>query len=189
MHRLYRHPTDKVIGGVAAGLAAWMNIDPTIVRIAWVLLAFFTGGIFLVLYIVMLFVVPLAPPGWQPGPGPAGGPYPGDPATGGQAPGGQAPGGWAPGGWGEPAPPTPGAGTSTPGWQAATPPQSSWTPPSVGGNGNAGIVAGVVLILLGAWFLVDQYVDIDWSLLWPVFVMLAGVVLIVLATRRRSRAS
>ena len=49
-------------------------------------------------------------------------------------------------------------------------------------------MAGVVLILLGAWFLVDQYIDIDWSLLWPVFVMLAGVVLIVLATRRGSRA-
>ena len=42
VHRLYRHPTDKVIGGVAAGLGVWMNVDPTIVRIVWVLLAFFT---------------------------------------------------------------------------------------------------------------------------------------------------
>jgi phage shock protein PspC (stress-responsive transcriptional regulator) len=177
VNRLYRHPTDKVIGGVAAGVAAWMNVDPTIVRIAWVLLALFTGGIFLLLYIVMLFVVPLAPPGWQPGPGPGAGPYPGDPVS---------------GGWGDPIPPTPGAAPSTPGWHAATSASPSsppgWAPPPVGGTGNAGIVAGVVLILLGAWFLVDQYIDIDWSLLWPVFVMLAGVVLIVLATRRGSRA-
>jgi phage shock protein PspC (stress-responsive transcriptional regulator) len=177
VNRLYRHPTDKVIGGVAAGVAAWMNVDPTIVRIAWVLLALFTGGIFLLLYIVMLFVVPLAPPGWPPGPGPDARRYPGDPVS---------------GGWGDPVPPTPGAAPSTPGWHAATTASPSsppgWAPPSVGGNGNAGIVAGVVLILLGAWFLVDQYIDIDWSLLWPVFVMLAGVVLIVLATRRGSRA-
>jgi phage shock protein PspC (stress-responsive transcriptional regulator) len=174
VNRLYRHPTDKVIGGVAAGLAAWMNIDPTIVRIAWVLLAFFTGGIFLVLYIVMLFVVPLAPAGWVPGPGPGGPQHPGGPP---------------PGVWGDPVPPAPGAAPPTPGWQAGSSSSwSGWTPPSVGGNGNAGIVAGLVLILLGAWFLVDQYVDIDWSLLWPVFVMLAGVVLVVLATRRGSRA-
>lgn len=177
MNRLYRHPTDKVIGGVAAGVAAWMNVDPTVVRIAWVLLALFTGGIFLLLYIVMLFVVPLAPPGWQPGRGPGTSPYPGGPVE---------------GGWGEPVPPTPGVPPPTPGWPPAASgsPSSAdgWTPPSVSGSGNASIVGGVVLILVGAWFLVDQYVDIDWSLLWPVFVMLAGVVLIVLAGRRGSRA-
>ena len=72
MHRLYRHPTDKVIGGVAAGLGVWMNVDPTIVRLAWVVLAIFTGGIFLVIYFVMLFVVPLPPQGWMPGPNPGG---------------------------------------------------------------------------------------------------------------------
>jgi hypothetical protein len=42
----------------------------------------------------------------------------------------------------------------------------------------------VILVLLGAWFLVDQYLDIDWTLLWPVFVMLGGVGLIVVAARR-----
>ncbi len=81
MHRLYRHPTDKVIGGVAAGLGVWMNVDPTIVRLAWVVLAIFTGGIFLVIYFVMLFVVPLPPQGWVPGPNP-GGPVPGQPPSG-----------------------------------------------------------------------------------------------------------
>ena len=172
MHRLYRHPTDKVIGGVAAGLAAWMNVDPTIVRIAWVVLALFTGGLFLVLYIVMLFVVPLPPAdAIHGGPGQGGWTGPVPPGASAQLPSPTAP------------------GTSpTPGWGAVTPTSpSGWAPPSIG-NGNAGIVAGVILVLLGAWFLLDQYVDIDWSLLWPVLVMLAGVALIVVATRRSPRA-
>jgi phage shock protein PspC (stress-responsive transcriptional regulator) len=189
VHRLYRHPTDKVIGGVAAGLGVWMNIDPTFVRLAWVLLAIFTGGVFMVIYIAMLFVVPLPPQGWMPGPRP-GGPVPGQPAPG-QPPGSTTPpGAWAawqpppgagpgptPGGSSDPAPP--GSG----GWQQSPPPSGGWAPPAIG-NGNAGIVGGVILVLLGAWFLVDQYVDIDWSLLWPVLLMLAGVGLIVLAARR-----
>jgi phage shock protein C len=173
VHRLYRHPTDKVIGGVAAGLGVWMNIDPTIVRLAWVLLAIFTGGVFLVIYIVMLFVVPLPPQGWMPSPG-AGTTrgVPGEPT--------------APGGWQEP--PTPSAGwpdapAPSAGWPQGPAPSGGWTPPAIG-NGNAGIVGGVILVLLGAWFLIDQYVDIDWTLLWPVLVMLAGAALIVLAARR-----
>ena len=98
------------------------------------------------------------------------------------------PGGWA--AW--QAPPAAGAGPA-PGHAArsrrarrlaaAPAPSGGWTPPAIG-NGNAGIVGGVILVLLGAWFLVDQYVDIDWTLLWPVLVMLAGVALIVLAARR-----
>ena len=184
MHRLYRHPTDKVIGGVAAGLGVWMNIDPTIVRLAWVLLAIFTGGVFLVIYIVMLFVVPLPPQGWMPGPQP-GGPMPGQPPasttpraawTAWQSPPGAGPG---PTAAGPPDPAAPGPG----GWQQRPAPSGGWTPPA-NGNGNAAIVGGVILVLLGAWFLIDQYVDIDWTLLWPVLFMVAGVALIVLAARR-----
>jgi phage shock protein C len=171
-NRLYRHPTDQVIGGVAAGVAAWLNLDPALVRIAWALLAIFTGGIALVVYIVMLFVVPLPPPGWTPA---AQRPFGGQGMPPGAAPG-TAPG-TPPGpstAWGQ-APPG--------GWQPA--PGQSWTPPRVD-TGTAGIVAGVVLVLLGVWFLVDQYVDldIDWALLWPVVLMLGGVALIVAAARR-----
>jgi len=66
--RLYRHPTDRAIAGVAGGLAAWLNLDPSLVRVAWVLLAIFSGGIFVIVYIVMMIVVPLPPPGWIPRP-------------------------------------------------------------------------------------------------------------------------
>jgi hypothetical protein len=47
-------------------------------------------------------------------------------------------------------------------------------------------VLGVVLVLLGAFFLVDQWVHIDWDLLWPVVVIVLGVALIAGAMRRSS---
>jgi hypothetical protein len=43
---------------------------------------------------------------------------------------------------------------------------------------------GVILVLLGAWFLVDRFVHIDWQLVWPVAVILVGGVLITAAVRR-----
>ena len=43
---------------------------------------------------------------------------------------------------------------------------------------------GFVLVGLGVWFLIDQVVDIDWQLLWPVIVIVIGAALIVAAVRR-----
>ena len=40
--RLYRSRTDTVIGGVAAGLANYLNTDPALVRVGWVVLALVT---------------------------------------------------------------------------------------------------------------------------------------------------
>jgi phage shock protein C len=173
--RLYRSPSDRVIAGVAGGLATWLNIDPSLVRIAWVLLAIFSGGLFVLVYFVMMIVVPLAPPGWVPRPRDAGtwAPPPGtDPVE-----------GWAAGG-GSAAEQAPGAGG---GW---TTPPPAWPAPPQGWStqraaGNAGLVAGGVLVLLGIWFLVDDYVHIDWSLLWPVVVIVIGILLIAGAVRRR----
>ena len=62
--RLYRSSRERVISGVAGGVAEYFDIDPSIVRIAWVLLAIITGGVFLILYGVMWLVVPVAP--WVP---------------------------------------------------------------------------------------------------------------------------
>ena len=174
---LYRHPTDKVIGGLAAGIGAWMGIDPTIVRIAWVLLAIFTSGVFLVIYIVLLFVVPLAPAGWTPpATRPGGGSSWGSQGQPGAQPGAQP--GWGQPGGGQPGAPPPGSAPG--GWQA---PEGGWSTDSIAG-GNAGIIAGVILIALGAWFLVDQYLHIDWSLLWPAMLMLGGIGIIVAVARR-----
>ena len=48
---------DKMIGGVCAGLAEYLDIDPTIVRIVWVLMVFFAGfGV--LLYVILWLVMP-----------------------------------------------------------------------------------------------------------------------------------
>src|SRR2546425_12836011 len=59
--RLYRSSKERVISGVAGGVAEYFDVDPSIVRIAWALLALITGGVFLILYGVMWLVVPVAP--------------------------------------------------------------------------------------------------------------------------------
>ncbi|MBU3927026.1 MAG: PspC domain-containing protein [Bacteroidetes bacterium] len=56
--RLYRSSTHKVIGGVAAGLADYFLIDPVLVRVLFVLVAFFGGGGVLI-YVVLWIVVPI----------------------------------------------------------------------------------------------------------------------------------
>ena len=43
---------------------------------------------------------------------------------------------------------------------------------------------GVILVGLGVWFLVDQYVSIDWEVLWPVAIMVVGGALIAGALLR-----
>ena len=55
--RLYRSRTDRVLAGVAAGVANWLNADPALVRVAWVILAFVTSGLAVLVYVVMAFVV------------------------------------------------------------------------------------------------------------------------------------
>lgn len=59
--RLYRSRTDTVLGGVASGLAVYLNADPALVRIAWAILVPLTGGAALLAYIVAWVVVPVEP--------------------------------------------------------------------------------------------------------------------------------
>ncbi len=56
-NRLYRSNTDKVIGGVSGGLAHYLNVDPVLIRVAFVLLTLFGGGGILI-YIVMWIAIP-----------------------------------------------------------------------------------------------------------------------------------
>jgi len=58
--RLYRSRHDRQLTGVAGGMAEYLEIDPTVVRILWILSAFF-GGFTIVLYIILAFVMPLEP--------------------------------------------------------------------------------------------------------------------------------
>ena len=57
---LYRCRHDRQIAGVAAGVAEFFDLDPTLVRLVWFLSIFF-GGFGLLLYIVMAIIVPNEP--------------------------------------------------------------------------------------------------------------------------------
>ena len=55
--RLERSKSNRVLGGVCAGVANYLNMDPTLVRVLTVLLTLFTG-VPVIVYLVLLFVVP-----------------------------------------------------------------------------------------------------------------------------------
>jgi len=58
--RLYRSRDNRMIGGVAAGLGEFLGIDPTVMRLMFVMIAFAAGG-GVIAYIVMMLVVPEEP--------------------------------------------------------------------------------------------------------------------------------
>jgi len=58
--RLYQIREGSVFSGVCQGLAAYLNIDVSIIRILFIVLAVVTGGVWVLVYIVMMFVVPFA---------------------------------------------------------------------------------------------------------------------------------
>jgi phage shock protein C len=55
--KLYRSQTQRMLAGVCGGLAEYFNIDATVMRVLFLILAVF-GGSGLVLYLVMWIVVP-----------------------------------------------------------------------------------------------------------------------------------
>ena len=56
--RMERSDTDRMITGVAGGMAQYFDVDPVLVRVAWVVLCFATAGIALAVYVVMALVMP-----------------------------------------------------------------------------------------------------------------------------------
>src|SRR5919112_1789595 len=61
--RLYRARHDRMLFGVAGGLARYLGIDSSIVRIVWVLL-FLAAGTGILLYIVAAVLIPEEPQGY-----------------------------------------------------------------------------------------------------------------------------
>jgi phage shock protein PspC (stress-responsive transcriptional regulator) len=125
--RLYRSADDRFLAGVAGGLAAYLDVDPVIVRIIWFLSIFFTGSLTFWAYLIMTVVVPLEPTEWPPQSpwAPGGAPIGYSPT----APDGTAPDGTAPAVDGD-APTGSEAPGTTPGWGPAaampgTPPPSA----------------------------------------------------------------
>ncbi|WP_343206009.1 PspC domain-containing protein [Rhodanobacter sp. MP1X3] len=57
--RLYRSRTNRTLAGVCAGIADYFGWDPTLVRIAWILLTLL-GGSGILIYVILWLVVPEA---------------------------------------------------------------------------------------------------------------------------------
>lgn len=58
--KLFRSTSNRVFAGICGGFGEYMNVDPTIVRLVWILLTLL-GGSGLLLYLVLYFVIPRAP--------------------------------------------------------------------------------------------------------------------------------
>lgn len=59
MHKRLTRTTDGMLGGVCAGIAEHFDLDPTLVRLAYTLISFFSAafpGIFV--YIILWIIIP-----------------------------------------------------------------------------------------------------------------------------------
>lgn len=71
VRRLYRSRTEKVMGGVCGGMAEYFNIDPTLLRVGFVVLAL-VNGLGIIAYLAMWLVFPRQVPQEEPAETPAG---------------------------------------------------------------------------------------------------------------------
>lgn len=59
MKKLYKSESDKILGGVCAGIAEYFALDPTLIRVGYTLLTVFTGIIpGVVAYVVLSVIIP-----------------------------------------------------------------------------------------------------------------------------------
>ena len=57
MKKLYRSKKNRVIAGVCGGIAEYFNVDPTLVRLAWVVFTLL-GGSGIIAYFIAWVIVP-----------------------------------------------------------------------------------------------------------------------------------
>lgn len=199
--RLYRS-RNRQLAGVAGGMAEFLDIDPTIVRILWIVVGFASGGLALVAYIILALVIPQSPyiagpGGWAPYPASQGGWAPAPtPAPTAADPGAAAAPGWttpptAPGaGWNAPAAGWNAPAAPGPGWYAAPYAQPQYRQPDESrGIGAAGIF-GIVLIVIGAIALADAAVPgwIAGAIIGPAVIVALGAALLASSIRRHPDA-
>ena len=56
--RLYKSRENKMIAGVCGGIAEYFNVDPTLVRLVWVLLTCASFGTGIIAYIIAAIIIP-----------------------------------------------------------------------------------------------------------------------------------
>jgi len=163
--RLYRCRENRVLAGVAAGVAEFFDLDPTLVRVVW-FLSIFAGGLGILVYIGLAIIVPLEPAGQI------------QPVASAAAPD-------SPGAATDPASPTFAAHNHAAG-------ASEGHRHGRGGSGRLSMFLGFGLILFGGLALVDIALpgwDLSWRQLWPLLIIGIGGLLIAGALRREREST
>lgn len=152
--KLYRSNKDKMIGGVGAGIAEYFDVDPTIIRILFVLAVFFGGG-GIIAYIILWVIVPEKPFVFN--------------STG---PTGDSPG--------ESSNFTSGVNESQETKTDETG-QGNFNPENfIRPRNNTSVIGGVILILLGGLFLMDNFLPrFHFGDFWPLILIAIGIGLLL----------
>ena len=58
--KLYKSKTDKKLDGVCAGIGEYFDVDPTVIRLLWVLAVLF-AGVGVLAYIIAAIIIPRKP--------------------------------------------------------------------------------------------------------------------------------
>lgn len=176
--RLYRSNHDRMIAGVAGGMAEYFQVDTTIIRLAWIITFFMSFGI--VAYIIAVFIIPPAPRFSGSSSSPGRSPH----ANAGPASSTPEPTSGAEGGSGGDTGSTSEDGRKE-GLEPGTPGPSTYS--EDGGEGravNGSVFFGWLLVGVGAFFIAERYIHWwSWHRLWPIFLIALGLMLII--DRRR----
>lgn len=180
---LYRSTKQQLIGGVCGGIAEYFDVDPTLVRIAAAFGFFLGWGSLGIAYIIMWAVVPEAPSEGVTSGSEAGGqdiaPPSNESAQSGEVTGSTF------------------ADTPEAGQTQTTPPPAGDAKPSYGGYAYEGytyepntgmkkgiLMLGLILVLVGMASLAPMLgLDFDWWRLWPLFILVPGVVQLITPER------
>lgn len=168
-----RRGSDRIVGGVASGLAHYFGIDVLLVRIVFVILALAPPGIGIILYLVLWFLMEPPPGAPQSASRNIGDRF--------RTMGNEIREDFRSGFSRSEAPPPGGA---TPPTQPGSAPPGGWWSPGYGGRPR-GFWAGVILIVLGAYFLLSNIGVLSgfrWDIFWPAVLIVIGLLVLV---RRR----
>jgi len=161
---LYRSRDDRMLAGVAGGLAEIWDADPSLVRIVWAILVVLTGGLAFLVYIIMAIVVPEGDASTATSGPPAGPATSGDPAALASA--------------------TP-ATSATTAREARRAARAARRANRTDGSRSAGLIVGGLLILIGVAFLIREWLPaLDFDVFWPLALVALGVAVLVVGLRR-----
>ena len=155
--RLQRSVTDRIIAGVCAGVGEYFDIDPTLVRVAFVLLGF-VSGIGILAYVILALLMPRA--------GEVAAPV-GDRARAGIDDLGE-------------------GATRLAGQARSMYHEARGAYGGFGRRATGQIIVGVIFVLVGSLLLLSNFVNLwllGWRFIWPLLIVIAGLFIVFRARR------